>query len=111
MHMPAGAEQRGVQERGAPGGGERGGGAAVDGLLLQPAERPADRADAGAGGARPPGAVPGDDVRRVPRLHPAAGPGRQGAAPVAAGKGRRRSCRRPSCRRLAVLSLAHTAVT
>lgn len=76
----AGAEQRGVQERGAPGDGQRGGGAAVDGFLLQPAERPAHRADGGAGGARPPGAVPGDDVRRVPRFHPATRLGRQGAA-------------------------------
>ena len=86
----AGAEQRGVQERGAPGDGERGGGAPVAGLLLQPAERRPGGAHAGAGGAGKPGAVPGDDLRRVPRAHPPARSQRQGAATVAAELPRRR---------------------
>lgn len=106
MLAHAGAEQRVIQERGAPGDGERGGGPAVYGFLLQPAKRPAHRADAGAGGARPPGAVPGDDLRRVPRFHPATRFGRQGAASVPAGQSNRRRRRR---RRLVVhLQLAAT---
>ncbi|EEE58851.1 hypothetical protein OsJ_10442 [Oryza sativa Japonica Group] len=48
------------------------------------------------GAAGPPGALPADDLRRVPRAHPAVRPQRQGAAPVSADGNRH--LRRPSRR-------------
>jgi len=80
-----GTEQCDIQECRAPRDGELRCRAFINRLLLQSEERLAPCPDPGACDARPALALPADDLRPVPAVHPAAGTEREVTSGVAQG--------------------------
>lgn len=76
-YFSIGTEQCKLQERRASSDGELRVRAPINGVLLQPEERLAARPDPGARNAKSAGAIPADDLRRIPFVHPATGTERE----------------------------------